>query len=564
MKNFLKILVFLFITSAFFISCDGIINNNGNQNSGTNTGGGNQSEADSGNSGSSSGTTETSSSSVEFVKKMGLGWNLGNTLDATYYEETKSNQDNKTETSWEMPATTQEMIKSVHAAGFKTIRIPVSWHNHIESVSGSTYKIDSKWMARVKEIVDWAIAEKMYVIINIHHDNMKESSIKNDKTYGYALSKTSSIQEKSTEWLTSIWTQIATEFSSYDESLIFEVLNEPRDIGGEVGGNEWWTNDRSLISVITDYEKTCINAIRSVNGNENRYIMVPGYAASGSDSSLLKLYEMPEDSAKNKLILSAHAYSPFKFAMSNSEHTIFDSTDAKELTNLFDYLKENYIDKGIGVVMGEASASDKNNLPEREKWATDYFTKATKIGIPVVLWDNMVTVSNGGKIDSGECHGYFNRRSLKWYFPSLIKTMGTCVYGSDFEKTAKIVAEEIVELEEGELISSSLDGISWGIFTTIDAISNAKKDSTITFTTTECSKEVTDGKNIIQIFNKDWTPFGITGSISGGKVNDKGFVASSSNGSVVWTLSESDAEKIKNNGFIIQVYGIKVNSIKFK
>ena len=564
MKNFLKILVFLFITSAFFISCDGIINNNGNQNSGTNTGGGNQSKADSGNSGSSSGTTETSSSSVEFVKKMGLGWNLGNTLDATYYEETKSNQDNKTETSWGMPATTQEMIKSVYAAGFKTIRIPVSWHNHIESVSGSTYKIDSKWMARAKEIVDWAIAEKMYVIINIHHDNMKESSIKNDKTYGYALSKTSSIQEKSTEWLTSIWTQIATEFSSYDESLIFEVLNEPRDIGGEVGGNEWWTNDRSLISVITDYEKTCINAIRSVNGNENRYIMVPGYAASGSDSSLLKLYEMPEDSAKNKLILSAHAYSPYYFAMSNSEHTTFDSSDAKELTNLFDYLKENYIDKGIGVVMGEASASDKNNLSEREKWAKDYFTKATKIGIPVVLWDNMVTVSNGGKIDSGECHGYFNRKSLKWYFPSLIKTMGTCVYGSDFEKTAKIEAEEIVELEEGELISSSLDGISWGISTTINAISNAKKDSTITFTTTECSKEVTDGKNIIQIFNKDWTPFGITGSISGGNVNDEGFVASSSNGSVVWTLSESDAEKIKNNGFIIQVYGIKVNSIKFK
>lgn len=562
MKNFLKILVFLFITSAFFISCDGIINNNGNQNSGTNTGGGNQSSADSGNSGSSSGTTETSSSSVEFVKKMGLGWNLGNTLDATA-DAGKSNQNN-TETSWGMPATTQEMIKSVHAAGFKTIRIPVSWHNHIETVSGSTYKIDSEWMARVKQIVDWAIAEKMYVIINIHHDNMKESSIKNDTTYGYALSKTSSIQEKSKDWLSSIWTQIATEFSSYGESLIFEVLNEPRDIGGEVGGNEWLTNDSSLVSIITDYEKTCINAIRSVKGNENRYIMVPGYAASGSDSSLLKLYNMPEDSAKNKLILSAHAYSPYYFAMSNTNDTTFDDSDAKELTNLFDYLKENYIDKGIGVVMGEASASDKNNLSEREKWAKDYFTKATKIGIPVVLWDNMVTVSNGGKIDSGECHGYFNRKSLKWYFPSLIKTMGTCVYGSDFEKTAKIEAEEIVELEEGELISSSLDGISWEIFTTINAISNAKKDSTITFTTTECSKEVTDGKNIIQVFNKDWTTFGITGSIFGGNVNDQGFVASSSNGSVVWTLSESDAEKIKKNGFIIQVYGIKVTSIKFK
>lgn len=443
MKKFLKVTIFLFIIGAFFISCDGLnsnnSNHNGNQNSETNnSNSSNESNSENKDDDNSSGVPdfniETSSTSAEFVKNMGLGWNLGNTLDATASGETKTNQNNNTETNWGMPKTTQSMIKAVHSAGFKTIRIPISWHNHIESVSGSTYKIDSNWMARVKQIVDWAIQEKMCVIINIHHDNMKESSIKSDKTYGYALSKDSSVQEKSKKWLSSIWTQIATEFSSYNESLVFEVLNEPRDIGGEVGGNEWWTQDKSLISVITDYEETCINAIRSVKGNENRYIMVPGYAASGSDSSLLKLYTMPKDSVKNKLILSTHAYSPYNFAMSDTSDTTFDSSDSDELTKIFNFLKTNYIDKGIGVVMGEASATDKNNLSEREKWTKDYFTKATNSGIPVVIWDNMVTVSNGGNISSGECHGYFNRNTLKWYFPSLIKAMGTSVYGNDFEE----------------------------------------------------------------------------------------------------------------------------------
>ena len=362
-------------------------------------------------------------SSVEMAKNMIIGWNLGNTLDATAW----NNADNaglSTETGWGMPKTTESMISAVKAEGFKTSRIPVSWHNHISDTSN--YKIDSTWMARVKQVVDWAYNQDMYVIINIHHDNLAESKLAGK--CGFALSKQADIQAQSMAYIRNIWTQIAIEFASYDERLVFEVLNEPRDVDGEVTGNEWWCNQKSIMDIITSQEQVAINAIRAVPGNKNRFIMVPGYAASGSDGSMLALYTMPTDSAHDKLLLSTHAYSPYLFAMSDATDNIFGDDDKGSLDYIFNYLKTAYTDKGIGVVMGEASASDKDNTAERVKWTTYYFTKAREAGIPVVLWDNMVIVQTGGNINSGECHGYYNRNTNKWFFPEIMEAMMNAAY----------------------------------------------------------------------------------------------------------------------------------------
>ena len=382
------------------------------------------------------GDFEIASTSVEMARNMAIGWNLGNTLDAGA-GDTQWTQGLNTETAWGMPKTTKEMISKVKDAGFKTIRMPVSWHDHI--TEGTNYTIDSAWMARVKEVVDYAYSQNMCVIINIHHDNFSISDLNgNDSKYGFALSDDTAIKEKSKSFIEKVWTQIATSFASYDKRLVFEVLNEPRDIGGEfantkglTNNSEWWTNSSDLVAVITEYEKTAIDAIRAVEGNEDRFIMVPGYAASGADLSMLALYKMPKDSASDKLILSTHAYSPYQFAMSNTEDTVFGSDDKESLDSIFSYLKTNYTDKGIGVVMGEASASDKNNLPERIKWTEYYFAKAHDAKIPVVLWDNMVTVEKGGDIERGECHGYFDRNNLSWYFPTMIDAMMSAVYGEN-------------------------------------------------------------------------------------------------------------------------------------
>ena len=366
-------------------------------------------------------------SSVEFAANLAIGWNLGNTLDAY----SSKNSGLASETGWGMPRTTEDMITAVKAAGFKTIRIPVSWHNHISDTSN--FKIDSAWMARVKEIVDWAYNQNMYVIINIHHDNHTTAAINTQA--GFALSKDSSIQNKSKAYIRNIWTQVAIEFAEYDEKLIFEILNEPRDVDGIEFGNEWNYSGKDACDIITSYEQAGLDAIRAVPGNRNRFVMVPGYAASGTNAVMLDNYTLPADSANDKLLVSTHAYAPYRFAMSTSEDSIFGDDDKETLDYHFNYLKNKYTANGIGVVMGEASASDKDNLSERIKWATYYYTKAKDAGIPVILWDNMVTVSTGGDIESGECHGYFNRKTKTWYFPSIIEAMMKVVYGADYADT---------------------------------------------------------------------------------------------------------------------------------
>ena len=64
------------------------------------------------------------------------------------------------------------MIKYLVKTGFKAIRIPVTWHNHLID---DKYTIDPKWMKRVKTVVDWCIDNGLYVILNTHHDNAPAS-----------------------------------------------------------------------------------------------------------------------------------------------------------------------------------------------------------------------------------------------------------------------------------------------------------------------------------------------------------------------------------------------------
>jgi len=526
---------------------------------------------------SSSSKFTPGTTSLTQAANMGIGWNLGNTLDAGK-EGTKENKGLSTETSWSMPKTTENMIKAVHAAGFKTIRIPVSWHNHI--TDGTNYTIDPAWMNRVKTIVDWAIKDNMCVILNIHHDNMSISHMSD--TYGFALSDDADITAESKKYLEKVWTQIATTFASYDNCLVFEVLNEPRDIEGEWKGNEWWCGTKAVMDCITAYEKVCIEAIRGVPGNEDRFLMFPGYAASGSDSGMLSLYTMPADASNataDRLILSTHAYSPYAFAMYSKDdpnHKTLTETDKASLDSIFNNLNKNYIKKGIGVVMGEASATDKNNLDERLKWVSYYFTKAREIGIPVVLWDNMVTLSNGGSLTSGECHGWFNRNKLEWYFPSVIEAMMEAAAinvepSSPDSGNPTDPDPENPEVPEGNseivLFSGSLDLIDtkWGLSESIAAnkFSSAVSDSKIVFTTEACSDTSANYINI-KLQDGDWntvfkdgTP---EGASLGGTDNDVLIPASKTAG-FSYKPSSSEWEIIKSKGMVVYGYGIKITKI---
>ena len=492
----------------------------------------------------------TEASSVDFAKKLVIGWNLGNTLDAP------------TETDWGMPKTTKAMIDAVKAAGFKTIRIPVSWSKHVSS--DGEYKINSSWMARVKEIVDWAIADDLYVILNIHHDNYSTSDLSSNA--GFALSTSdSSIQTKSKAYLKAVWTQIAGKFNNgYDEKLIFEVLNEPRAVGENY---EWYMPDsataKKYCDVITDYENTCIAAIRSTGGNNaKRFIMVPGYAASGSDQRMLGAYTKPTDTAEDKLILSTHAYSPYNFAMANSDAE-FGSDDEASLTSIFNYLKTTYTDKGIGVVMGEASASNKNNTEERIKWAKDYFAKAKAAGIPVILWDNMVANADGNEnVDggfNGEHHGWLNRNTCSWYFPTIIKAMMDTVGVTGYSVPEYVIpTASNIGWDEASAttIATTSATLSWGTDYKLNKsyFENAAEGSIlkITFKASGAS---------IKIINSSWTTYS-DGTIINGSADSDG-VITASNTDLYYVLTSSDATAWKSQDMYIAGQNGTVTSVKF-
>lgn len=354
-----------------------------------------------------SGDTLKNADTEAILEDMGLGWNLGNSLDAT------GGSGLDTETSWSNPKTTQALIDKVKSLGFNTVRVPVSWGKH---VSGDNYTIDSAWLARVKEVVDYCYKNDMYVILNIHHDT--KSSVSASGAGYYPRSSAYSSSEK---FVTSVWSQAAEYFKDYDYHLIFETLNEPRLIGT---GYEWWFDKWSIPSEVKDaidcinkLNQKAVDTIRDTgSNNRGRLIMCPGYDAS-IDGATVSGFKLPTDISgnKNRIAVSVHAYSPYNFAMNvgSGSTSTYTSSIKNELQDLFSTLKSNFRDKGIPVVIGEFSSTDKNNTAERVKWATDYTALAKKNNIPCVLWDNNAfAVYNGSSIVlNSEYHGYINRKN---------------------------------------------------------------------------------------------------------------------------------------------------------
>lgn len=337
---------------------------------------------------------------AEILKKMGLGWNLGNTFDANDCNWLSNDVDYETGWIGASEKTTKELIQFVRKSGFSTIRIPVSWHNHM---LGSDYTINEKWMDRVHEVVDWAIDEGMYVIINIHHDNT--ISYQNNKFFY----PNSTYRSQSLDYVSDVWQQLCEEYKDYDQHLIFETLNEPRLIGHH---NEWGftTNNpesdvREAIGVINELNQKAVDTIRSSGGNnKTRLIMCPGYCAS-IDGAVNPYYVLPSDKS-NMTVASVHAYTPYSFALDKNGTSSFTSDLYSQLDYLFDCL-DKLEQKGISSVIGEFGAMDKNNSDERVKWAEYYTKRSSERGIPAVLWDNNVYPPS-----NGETFGLIKRSEL--------------------------------------------------------------------------------------------------------------------------------------------------------
>ena len=152
---------------------------------------------------------------MQLVKEMNIGWNLGNTLDSADTGHKPDEAPQIFETAWGAQYTSQIQMDKVLEAGYNVIRIPVSWGEHLYDDGACT--IDSAWLERVQEIVDFVYKRGAYVILNTHHEEWYKT-FEADK-------------EEGKKRIAAVWKQIATRFADYGDHLIFEDLNEPRKKG---------------------------------------------------------------------------------------------------------------------------------------------------------------------------------------------------------------------------------------------------------------------------------------------------------------------------------------------
>lgn len=356
-------------------------------------------------------SNDSTVSATAVVNSMKFGWNLGNTLDAC---DSGSNWSSKTseEIDWRLKGTaTSELFQKLKDSGIKSVRIPVSWHNHVDS----NLNINSEWMKHVKNVVDMAYSKGLYVIINIHHDNYDGDSLGTNA--GFTLKDSDKTQ--SLKFVESIWKQVAAEFKYYDDRLVFETLNEPRLIGDphEWGWDSTCDTCKTAISIINDLNQKAINTIRSAGGNNaNRVIMFPSYVASPYAAINAKnagIFKIPQDSVKDRLVLSVHMYTPYNFAMNTEEGSYKDFTDTakNELSQHFFDLNTTFISKGIPVVIGEMGATNKSNFDARKAWFKYYLELCKQYNVAALLWDNgQETNSN-----PSEAFGYMDRTQKEWF-----------------------------------------------------------------------------------------------------------------------------------------------------
>ena len=346
---------------------------------------------------------------MTFLKEMGVGWNLGNTFDAfvdgaSWYRGTEMDL----ETAWVGVKTSEALIAAIHDAGFSTIRVPVSWHEHVDE----DFTISEAWLSRVQEVVDYAMNQGMHVILNTHHDVYPEFYYPSNEHY-----------ETAEKYITTIWTQLAERFQGYDHHLIFESMNEPRL---KDTSNEWYYNPTSIecqesAECINRLNQAFVDTVRASGGNNaDRYLMVPGYDAA-PENAVNDVYRLPEDTADNRIIVSVHAYTPYAFALQEGgdrTFTLGTNNQTSDINRFMTSLYNTYISQGIPVVIGEFGARDKGgNLQERVNFAAYYATAASARNIPCCWWDNHAFTG------SGELFGLIDRKTCEWVYPQIAEAI---------------------------------------------------------------------------------------------------------------------------------------------
>jgi len=341
---------------------------------------------------------------TQFAKGMKLGWNVGNTFDAV-------NLTNGVyvpgETNWGNPKVTQLLIDSVRAAGFNAIRLPVAWSKFTDTTN---FVIDTSWLARVQQVVDYAIGRGMYVMLNEHWDG------------GWADNRVYADSAYANKRFRAIWKQVGKRFRDYGPNLIFAGTNEVRK------DNYYGTPSTEALAVQMGFNQQFVKTVRATGGrNTYRYLVVQAYNTNIDNG--VNYLKMPTDPTANRLMVEVHFYDPYEFTLSSDAAiTQWGSAgasgkkatwgDESNVDAQFGKMKTSFGDKGHPVLIGEYGCILKNttdNPAFRVAWNKYVTSSATKLGLVPFYWDNGGTGSGG--------MGLFDRNTGKQAYADIVKAM---------------------------------------------------------------------------------------------------------------------------------------------
>ena len=345
---------------------------------------------------------------LELTRLMGNGTNLGNTFEACDNKRGNFSADPKAyETYWGQPVTTQAMLTAMKAAGFDTIRIPVAWMTNATNLSEGDYTISPAYLARVKEVVDYARHADMYVILNDHWDG---------GWWGMFGSDDKATRDFAMEAYKAMWTQIAEYFRDYSDYVIFESANEELGARFDEDSPLYCADsaaapmmDLLRYNVCNQINQAFVDTVRATGGNNaQRFLLIAGYGTN-IDSTCDSRFFMPRDTAKKKLLLSVHYYDPWSYC---------GATDAAGATawgikSDYEYMDQQlakltkFVRRGVGVVIGEYGAlpDDKGRIKANTlAYHTRFLDLCDYYDLTSCLWDTS---------------GFFVRRTLTMSDPDL-------------------------------------------------------------------------------------------------------------------------------------------------
>jgi endoglucanase len=359
------------------------------------------------------GMTDLDALSYFREKGLNIGWNLGNSLDA--HRGGVSG-----EAVWGNPRITRKIFDGVKKAGYKIVRIPITWMGHIGEAPD--YHIDPDFLKRIAEVVGYAHEAGLKVIINLHHDGATESG---GKDLGWlSINKARQSEEgmrEVTATFERVWVQIAKYFKNYGDYLFFESMNEIHD------GNWGWGKEqdqRPQYEIVNQWNQVFVNAVRGTGGNNaGRFLVIPGYCTVPRHTTA-DYYKLPRDSAAgvNKFIVTVHYYDPYEFCIAATRHEWGSAADKRKADQDFQAIADRFITGGqIPVIIGESGAVWQEGCEAvRLEYLEYVYRKARELDLVPLYWDN------GAFESGGENFGLFNRNTGEPYSEetdTVIKTM---------------------------------------------------------------------------------------------------------------------------------------------